>query len=136
MNDIQQQFASAFANGQIPNNMHSGMPPVQVVVPPQASSMPWKWIAIFLIGVLLVVVVVVFIQKNDASKQRHRIHDVLMEEKKKKPTTQLLEQKEQTEEQDIGEEPPESYLSAELQNDNKFTSMAEIVRQKKQGTLK
>ena len=140
VSNIQKQFASAFAN-------HGGVPPVQVVVPPQpiqGGGSPWKWIAIFLVGVILVGVVIVFTQKS--APKGKRVRDVLEEEaeefkpkkQKKKHVTfdvpvDLKEEEEEDEE--MMDPPPSSTLPPELFNDPKFTSMQEIVKQKQLGTL-
>lgn len=129
VSNIQDQFAKAF-------NHH---PPVQVVVPPQQPPVEggstWKWISIFLIGVLLVGIVVVFTHKS--APKGKRIRDVLEAEaignqtkkrKKKKVTFDIIPEEEEEEEE-------ESELPPELLSDPKFTSMAEIVRQKQQGKI-
>jgi hypothetical protein len=138
VSNIQKQFASAFAN-----NLAGGVPPVQVVVPPQpiqGGGSPWKWIAIFLVGVILVGVVIVFTQKS--APKGKRVRDVLEEEaeefkpkkqKKKHVTFDVpVDLKEEEEEEDMD---PPSTLPPELSIDPKFTSMQEIVKQKQLGTL-
>ena len=136
VSNIQKQFASAFAN----NNLAGGVPPVQVVVPPQpiqGGGSPWKWIAIFLVGVILVGVVIVFTQKS--APKGKRVRDVMEEAEEFKPKKQKkkhvtfdvpVDLKEEEEEED-----PPSTLPPELLNDPKFTSMQEIVKQKQLGTL-
>tara|TARA_B100000886_G_scaffold317168_1_gene256265 strand:- start:1105 stop:1524 length:420 start_codon:yes stop_codon:yes gene_type:complete len=138
VSNIQKQFASAFANN---NLAGAAVPPVQVVVPPQpiqGGGSPWKWIAIFLVGVILVGVVIVFTQKS--APKGKRVRDVLEEAEEFKPKKQKkkhvtfdvpVDLKEEEEEED-----PPSTLPPELLNDPKFTSMQEIVKQKQLGTLK
>lgn len=148
VSNIQKQFASAFANN---NNLAgAAVPPVQVVVPPQpiiqGGGSPWKWIAIFLVGVILVGVVIVFTQKS--APKGKRVRDVLEEVEEFKPKKQkkkhvtfdvpvdLQEEEEEEEEDEAMDPPPSSSLPPELSNDPKFTSMQQIVKQKQLGTLK
>ena len=132
MNNIQEQFASAFAN--MPTHR---APPVQVVVPPQleGGGSTWKWIAIFLVGVILVGVVLIFATKS-APEPKKRVIEVLQEEGiQQKKKRKMIPPISLDEEEKIEEEDPSSHLSPELMNDTKFTSMADIMRQKQQGIL-
>lgn len=143
VSNIQKQFASAFANNNLAGA--AAVPPVQVVVPPQpiqGGGSPWKWIAIFLVGVILVGVVIVFTQKS--APKGKRVRDVLEEAEESKPKKQKkkhvtfdvpVDLKEEEKEEDM-DPPPSSTLPPELSNDPKFTSMQEIVKQKQLGTLK
>lgn len=142
---IQQQFASAFGGA---NAVAPPAPPVQVVLPPQiqgGGGSTWKWIAIFLVGVILVGVVMIFTQKTATSGKR--VRDVFKEEvrleeedredppRKKKKRVRFELPPEEEEEEEVEEEEEEVFLSPELESDPKFTSMQQIVAQKASGAL-
>mgnify|MGYP004188567693 CR=1 FL=1 len=139
---IQQQFASAFGGA------NAVAPPVQVVIPPQiqgGGGSTWKWIAIFLVGVILVGVVMIFTQKTATSGKR--VRDVFKEEvrleeeedredpPRKKKKRVRFELPPEEEEEDVEEEEEEVLLSPELERDPKFTSMQQILAQKASGAL-